>query len=336
MFTRTLNVSAAKKPLLLRVAPDNVNTTFFGTDITQDADTLPNFPGTSAAAPHVAGVAALVLDANPHLTRSELLNVLTSTAIDLGNPGRDLIYGFGRVDAEAARIAALAVTDVTPPTAQLASPIPLFGWSVDHATLQFSEPLAPASATNVANYTLIAAGSDATFGTADDVSYSVTPSYNDDARTVSLTFTAPATKLDFGQYRLTLRSINGIKDPAGNPLNSGSDQALSFAIAPKSQIVTLEGGTQTDVRQTEPSSLSIRIIQFLPVWRNFHRSWSDSLIPVEIPQDHFVPLQLTSMILSGSTIPILRSIRQAAWSCTATLNIVRADRTDTGILKTWP
>jgi subtilisin family serine protease len=55
--------------------------------------------GTSMAAPHVAGVAALVEAAAPGLTPEEVEEVLTGTAIDLGPAGRDDVFGSGRVDA---------------------------------------------------------------------------------------------------------------------------------------------------------------------------------------------------------------------------------------------
>ena len=44
-------------------AMDGANNTFFGNDSVVDADEFPNFFGTSAAAPHAAAIAALVLDA---------------------------------------------------------------------------------------------------------------------------------------------------------------------------------------------------------------------------------------------------------------------------------
>lgn len=60
------------------------------------------YQGTSMAAPHVSGVAALVLVRNPSLTPDMVRNVLQSTAEDLGAPGRDNTFGWGLVDAEKA------------------------------------------------------------------------------------------------------------------------------------------------------------------------------------------------------------------------------------------
>lgn len=55
--------------------------------------------GTSMSTPHVAGVAALIWSANPNWTNSELREALDNTALDLGDPGRDVHYGFGLVQA---------------------------------------------------------------------------------------------------------------------------------------------------------------------------------------------------------------------------------------------
>ncbi|MFN2196181.1 MAG: S8 family serine peptidase [Anaerolineales bacterium] len=55
--------------------------------------------GTSMATPHVSGVAALVWSANPGWTNVEIRNALDATAMDLGDPGRDVYYGFGLVQA---------------------------------------------------------------------------------------------------------------------------------------------------------------------------------------------------------------------------------------------
>lgn len=87
------------------VGPDAGNTTFFGTDA--DFDGFPNFFGTSAAAPHVAGVAALMLDVNPVLPPNQVYDILRNTAIDMDDPdtpdfdtGFDVATGFGFVRAD--------------------------------------------------------------------------------------------------------------------------------------------------------------------------------------------------------------------------------------------
>ncbi len=51
--------------------------------------------GTSQAAPHVAGAAALLLSMDPSLTTSDLDAILRATALDLGQPGDDIAYGSG-------------------------------------------------------------------------------------------------------------------------------------------------------------------------------------------------------------------------------------------------
>jgi thermitase len=68
--------------------------------------------GTSGACPIVAGVAALVLSVDPNLTNVEVRRILLDSAVDLGAPGRDDYYGYGRVDANQAVAMALNPPDV--------------------------------------------------------------------------------------------------------------------------------------------------------------------------------------------------------------------------------
>jgi subtilisin family serine protease len=74
------------------------------------------FAGTSAAAPHAAAVAALVLEAiridQPGISKVNaadlVFSTLQDTAVDLGAAGFDNVFGAGRLDA-------LAASDFTPP-----------------------------------------------------------------------------------------------------------------------------------------------------------------------------------------------------------------------------
>jgi len=61
-----------------------------------------NATGTSLAAPHVAGALALLLSFDPDLTASEQEAALIDSAVDLGAPGPDNQFGYGRLDALAA------------------------------------------------------------------------------------------------------------------------------------------------------------------------------------------------------------------------------------------
>jgi hypothetical protein len=58
--------------------------------------------GTSFSAAFISGIAALMLERNPALKRDELRATLTTTARDLGSPGRDDLFGAGEADAFAA------------------------------------------------------------------------------------------------------------------------------------------------------------------------------------------------------------------------------------------
>lgn len=71
-------------------APSGVTTKSWGTR---------NFYGTSASTPHVAGAIAL-LRQKTSLSLSEILEVLAARAVDLGDPGKDNIYGSGRINVK--------------------------------------------------------------------------------------------------------------------------------------------------------------------------------------------------------------------------------------------
>jgi thermitase len=85
-----------------------------GVDILSTMWIGPNFStyaassGTSFSAPMVSGLAALVWSRNPALTNAQVASVIANSAVDLGAPGFDPAYGYGRIDASAAVMAATA------------------------------------------------------------------------------------------------------------------------------------------------------------------------------------------------------------------------------------
>lgn len=77
--------------------------------------------GTSMAAPHVAGVAGLLLSQNPAYTAADLRALLQNNADDLGAPGFDPYFGWGRLNA----YRALTNSSAAPTPAPTNTPTPV-------------------------------------------------------------------------------------------------------------------------------------------------------------------------------------------------------------------
>jgi len=92
------------------------------------------FGGTSAATPHIAGIAALLLQSQPGLTPAQVKTVLNSTAIDIDAPGVDNNAGAGRVDA----LAAICSFDAGGPT--ITAPASIVLECNEHGGVDASDP----------------------------------------------------------------------------------------------------------------------------------------------------------------------------------------------------
>lgn len=90
-----------------------------------------HFGGTSSATPLVAGICALMLSANPHLTSAQVKSILERTADKIGfasdydSRGHSVKYGYGRVNAEKAVAEAFRMGSSSPtPPAPSPPPAP--------------------------------------------------------------------------------------------------------------------------------------------------------------------------------------------------------------------
>jgi serine protease len=102
-----------------------VTTDISGADGDNDGDYTDLFGGTSSACPLAAGIAGLVMTANPALSAREVEQLLISTtrSAPYSTPdanGHDPIYGFGIIDPGAALRATLGVSDDEPMDAGVA------------------------------------------------------------------------------------------------------------------------------------------------------------------------------------------------------------------------
>jgi len=152
--------------------------------------------GTSFASPNTAAVAALVMAANPTLLPTDVMAVISNTAVDLGQPGWDPSFGYGRVDALAAvqLAAGVETSDKVAPETAIVSP-------------GTNETVAETVA-------IVVAATDA-FGVArvdflvnDQLIASETQTVGDN----EYRFAWDSTKVDNGQYRIRARAFDAAEN----------------------------------------------------------------------------------------------------------------------------
>ena len=67
-----------------------------------DSSGYSQLSGTSMSTPHVSGTVALLLKAHPEMTNADVRQTLQQTSVDLGQQGRDIFFGYGRIDTKTA------------------------------------------------------------------------------------------------------------------------------------------------------------------------------------------------------------------------------------------
>ncbi|GFH47056.1 peptidase S8 [Chaetoceros tenuissimus] len=122
-----------KKVALFSQRNDQVELAAPGVDVlsVESGGGYRKYSGTSMACPHVAGVAALVWSHYPDKSAREIRAALGESAEDLGDVGRDKIYGFGLVRADRAFLMLDENFTLSPTTAPTPQP-PCFDSPTDY------------------------------------------------------------------------------------------------------------------------------------------------------------------------------------------------------------
>jgi thermitase len=92
---------------------------------TNNGGSYGSWSGTSFSSPISAGLAALIMSANPSLTNQQAVDIIKNNADDLGAPGFDSYYGWGRINVYRSLLAAVNSApqpDTIPPATSITYP----------------------------------------------------------------------------------------------------------------------------------------------------------------------------------------------------------------------
>lgn len=219
---------------------DNVNTSFFGAgggvDVKQDPDTLPNFSGTSAAAPNVAAVVALLCQLEPGLTSAQARDALIQSALNTPTNGQSAGQwhpngGYGLVDAlEAAKVLRPDL-----PVGQIEDVVPFDrAGAVESMTITFSEQVI---GLQLSDFTLTRSGGSNLLTGSETLS-------TDDNITYTLSGLSALTSRR-GTYNLTLAPAAAFDLDNNN--TTGASQLFFVSGKPSKFILTPVTSTQIDL-----------------------------------------------------------------------------------------
>ncbi|MCE2448483.1 MAG: S8 family serine peptidase [Candidatus Latescibacteria bacterium] len=130
------------------VAPSGVSTVSYG-----ESEFFYGYTGTSAAAPHVAGAAALIKSANPSYSRTQLWDALVDATVDIGPRGRDNDSGYGKLVLPIMQVSANTsprISSISPRTGRTHTVVTVsgsnFGSSRGSSTVRIGSVVIPSSA----------------------------------------------------------------------------------------------------------------------------------------------------------------------------------------------
>jgi len=213
-----------------RLKPDV--TAIDGVSVTGAGNFYSPFFGTSAAAPHGAGVAALLLQAAPCLragatgplpevdARTNLRNLILNTAVDLGTPGPDNVFGYGRMDALAAATGTVPTANAGP--SQTANGTSANGASV---TLNGSASSDPVGCPLTFSWT-------GSYGNASAVSPTVTCPFGTNNRTLTVTNNG-VTLSQSASIQITVTNFAISASPSSASVSPGRSATYTVSVNPQ-------------------------------------------------------------------------------------------------------